>query len=153
MRRDRYAENKGKINAQKRMAYARRKTGNMTTKEFAAYKRELAARKGLKQITLQKEEYAAVMREMNTNLSVEDRKHALVTKPIGDYVYTIVNMVKINLSETAKGVIPKLRKYYNDDDYVLGVIVNAKTDDNLNIISDFIDYAERIEDDIISDHN
>ncbi len=49
MRRDRYAENKGKINAQKRMAYARRKTGNMTTKEFAAYKRELAARKGLKQ--------------------------------------------------------------------------------------------------------
>lgn len=95
MRRDRYAENKGKINAQKRMAYARRKTGNMTTKEFAAYKRELAARKGLKQITLQKEEYAAVMSEMNTNLSVEDRKHALVTKPIGDYVYTIVNKEKI----------------------------------------------------------
>ncbi|MGN0194608.1 MAG: hypothetical protein ACI39G_05820 [Pseudoramibacter sp.] len=61
-------------------------------------------------------------------------------------------MIRITLTETAKKIIPKLRKYWDDDEYVEGVIINAKNDDNLNIISDFIDYAENIGDEITADH-
>lgn len=93
MRRKRYAANKDTINAQKRAAYAKRhqKTGKLTPEEYAAYRQELKAASGKKQITLPKDEYAAVMSELNTNLTTEERKHAIVHKAIGNYVYSIVN--------------------------------------------------------------
>lgn len=67
------------------------RTGGMTTEEYAEYKRKLAAVSDLKQIYLPKEEYAHVMSELNTNMSDEDRKHAIVSMPIGNYAYTVIN--------------------------------------------------------------
>lgn len=40
-------------------------------------------------IILSKKEYAHVMSELNTNLTKEQLKHKIVSKPIGDYIYTI----------------------------------------------------------------
>ncbi|MCD7919531.1 MAG: hypothetical protein LUG45_05560 [Clostridiales bacterium] len=31
------------------------------------------------------------MSELNTNLSDEDRKQAVLLKPIGNYIYTVIN--------------------------------------------------------------
>ena len=42
-------------------------------------------------VRLSKAEYAKVMSEFNTNMSNEQRKQAVVSKPIGDYIYTIEN--------------------------------------------------------------
>ena len=71
---------------------ARLKTGSMTRGEYAEYKRELKHAEQLyEQIQLQRDEYAHIMSELNTNLSDEDRKHAVITKVIGDYEYTIIN--------------------------------------------------------------
>ena len=67
------------------------KTGNMTAKEYSEYKRELALYKTAKAIKLDKHEYAHVISELNTHMSADDRKEALVTKAIGDYYYVIVN--------------------------------------------------------------
>ena len=47
--------------------------------------------------------------------------------------------------------MPKLREYYDNDDYVQGVILNAHGDKNLETISAFIDYAEENEENINSD--
>ena len=70
-------------------AYA--KTGNMTTEEYLRYKNELEYVRNYEQIYLAKDEYAAVMHALDSNLSDEDRKHAMLTKSIGDYTYTIIN--------------------------------------------------------------
>lgn len=67
------------------------KTGTMSAKEYAEFKRELNGVKGRKQIILPKDEYAMVMSELNTHMSDEDRKHAIVTKAIGNHYYTIIN--------------------------------------------------------------
>ena len=67
------------------------RTGDMTTEEWTAYKRELNAVQDAEQIWLEKDEYAMVMSEFNTHMSAEDRKHAIVSKPIGNYWYTIIN--------------------------------------------------------------
>ena len=45
----------------------------------------------IKQLFLPKDEYAKVISEFNTNMSDEDRMCRIVTKPIGDYFYTIIN--------------------------------------------------------------
>ena len=42
-------------------------------------------------IILPKSEYALVISEFNTNLSDEERTHRIVTKPIGEYYYTVIN--------------------------------------------------------------
>lgn len=63
----------------------------MTAEEYADYKRELESIKNYKQVWLSKSEYANVMSELNTNMSAEDRKHAIVSKAIGDYIYTVIN--------------------------------------------------------------
>lgn len=42
-------------------------------------------------IKLPKQEYAQVMSELNTNLSREQRAQKIITKCIGDYVYTVEN--------------------------------------------------------------
>ena len=62
----------------------------MTAKEYSEYKRQLALYKNAEAIKLEKREYAHVMSELNTHMSTEDRKEALVTKAIGDY-YVVVN--------------------------------------------------------------
>ena len=67
------------------------KTGNMDQSEYAEYRRELEQARRLKQIRLPRNEYAHVMSELNTHLSKEDRKHAIIKKSIGNYTYTIVN--------------------------------------------------------------
>lgn len=60
-------------------------------------------------------------------------------------------MIKISLSSTAKKIIPKLRKLYDNDEYVQGVIISAGNDDNLRNISRFIDYADSHDEEISSD--
>lgn len=47
--------------------------------------------KDYKSIVLPKDEYAHIMSELNTHLSNEQRKQKVVTKAIGNYVYTIEN--------------------------------------------------------------
>lgn len=43
------------------------------------------------QIILPKDEYAMVMSELNTHLSDDERKYRIITKPVGDYYYTVIN--------------------------------------------------------------
>ena len=42
-------------------------------------------------VRLPKDEYAHVMSEFNTHMSDADRAKTIVSKPIGDYIYTIEN--------------------------------------------------------------
>lgn len=71
---------------------ARLKTGSMTRDEYAECKRELKHAEQLyEQIQLPRDEYAHIMDELNTNLSEEDRKHAIITKTIENYEYTFIN--------------------------------------------------------------
>ena len=79
-----------KINSMRRGHY-HQKTGYMTAEEYAEFRRELAAVRNAEQIVLPKDEYAHVMSELNTNMTDEDKKHAVVTKPIGNYYYTVIN--------------------------------------------------------------
>ena len=74
-----------------RNAKVKFKTGGMKPEEYAEYKSELRAVKNYNQIYLEKDEYAMVISRLNTDLSQEDRKHAIITKAIGDYYYTIIN--------------------------------------------------------------
>ena len=76
----------GSLNVQ---AHAR--TGDLSSEEYAEYRRGLRQVQGLESIRLDRGEYARVVSEINTHLSYEDRKHALVTKPIGNYRYTFIN--------------------------------------------------------------
>lgn len=46
---------------------------------------------GFKTIILPKQEYAHVMEEINTHLSDEERTKEIVSKPIGNYIYTFEN--------------------------------------------------------------
>ena len=93
--REEYDAAKGSTSAEKinsmRRARNHNKTGDMTSKEYAEFKRELEAVKNAKQIFLPKDEYAHVMSELNTYMTEEDRKHAIITKPIGNHYYTILN--------------------------------------------------------------
>ena len=43
------------------------------------------------QIFLPPAEYAMVMGELNSHLSDEDRRHKIISKPIGNYVYVFIN--------------------------------------------------------------
>ena len=47
--------------------------------------------KQFKPVRLSKDEYSKVMHELNTNLTKEERKKGKIKRPIGSYVYTIVN--------------------------------------------------------------
>ena len=69
----------------------RMKTGRMTSAEYAESRRELSAVSDMEQIWLPPDEYAMFMSEVNTHLSEEDRKHALVRKAIGNNYYTFIN--------------------------------------------------------------
>lgn len=73
------------------MPRVRQFTGDLTPEEYAEFRRELQAVRSYEQIWLPRDEYAHVMSELNTHMSDEDRKHALVRKAIGSYYYTVVN--------------------------------------------------------------
>jgi hypothetical protein len=87
----RTAEESAKIEERKKVGFQR--TGGMTSKEYAEYQKELreVGKRNYKQIVLPKDEYANIMSQLNTFMSDEDRKHALVIKPIGNYYYTVIN--------------------------------------------------------------
>ncbi|MCQ2530291.1 MAG: hypothetical protein MJ086_03455 [Lachnospiraceae bacterium] len=68
-----------------------RKTGGLNAQEYAEYQRELNAIKEYSQLRLPPDEYAHIMSEINNNMSEEDKKHALIRKPIGNYIYTFIN--------------------------------------------------------------
>ena len=55
---------------------------------FRKYKEDTSNSKG---IFLPREEYARVISELNSHLSEEDRQSTLIVKPIGDYVYLVIN--------------------------------------------------------------
>ena len=54
--------------------------------------RELTLVDYAEEVFLPPEEYAMVMSEFNTHMSEEDRRHRIVSKAIGNYWYTIVNI-------------------------------------------------------------
>lgn len=54
-------------------------------------------------------------------------------------------------SSVAKKLIPKLRKLWDNDDYVKGIITFAKTDKNIIKISQFIDMSYRMDKKITAD--
>ena len=85
-------ESSSRVNGSKFKIY-HQKTGEMTPDEYLNYQRELKEAKKLErnQIFLPKDEYAHVMSELNTNLSDEERKHAIIYRAIGNYRYYIIN--------------------------------------------------------------
>ena len=54
-------------------------------------------------------------------------------------------------SSAANNLIPKLRKLWDNDDYVEGIITFAKTDKNIIKISQFIDMSYRMDKKITAD--
>ena len=54
-------------------------------------------------------------------------------------------------SKVAKELAIKLRKLWDNDDYVKGVIAFAKTEKNILTISQFIDMSYELEKDITAD--
>ena len=54
-------------------------------------------------------------------------------------------------SKVAKELAIKLRKLWDNDDYVKGVIAFAKTEKNILTISQFIDMSYQLEKDITAD--
>lgn len=62
-----------------------------TKDDYEKYKSDIVKRNEVGQIILPPDEYAMVMSEFNTHMSVKDREQQLVTKPIGSYYYTIIN--------------------------------------------------------------
>lgn len=114
MRRMKYQENKDRINAQKREAYAEKnavdnktnsiklhaksnihfKTGRMTTEEYLDYKRELEYinNQGYEEIWLPKDEYSRVMRVLNTDITDDERKRAIIYAYTSDATYTVINL-------------------------------------------------------------
>lgn len=57
----------------------------------------------------------------------------------------------MNKSPSAKELEKKLRKLWDNDDYVDGIIAFAESDKNINIISQFIDMSYRMGDNITAD--
>lgn len=54
-------------------------------------------------------------------------------------------------SSAAKELAPKLRKLWDNDDYVNGIITFAKSDKNIIKISQFIDMSYRMDTKITAD--
>lgn len=73
------------------------KDGKFTTKDGVGDKNiEKATKSDIikqtrKEIELPTDEYAMVLRELNTNLTAEQRKKRIVRKYIGNYLYTVIN--------------------------------------------------------------
>ena len=55
------------------------------------FEQRIECSKNYGQLFLPKDEYAMVLSEFNTHMSDEERTHDIVTKPIGEYYYTIIN--------------------------------------------------------------
>lgn len=67
------------------------KSGSMTSEEYAEYKRELKSVKDLKPIKVPKTEYKIIMSALDTDVTEEDRKHAIWIRSIRNYRYMIIN--------------------------------------------------------------
>lgn len=64
--------------------------GNLTPEEFDAKRRDIEAASKRKTIQVSAKERRHVESELNTNLSADEWKRGVVTRPIGDYLYTVV---------------------------------------------------------------
>lgn len=62
-----------------------------SSEDFQEWRAEIQRWTSRKQIILPPDEYAEVISEFNTHMSDEDRTRRLVTKPIGNYYYTVIN--------------------------------------------------------------
>ena len=71
---------------------ARMRTGSMSSDDYAQLKRELEDVGHVNEIRIPKSEYAMVMHELNTNLTAEDKRHAMIFKPIRNHCYTVLNL-------------------------------------------------------------
>ena len=119
MRRMQYQDpaTRDKINAQKRAAYAEKKsldnarqipynkaalgknivfkTGNMTTEEFIEYRREIEAARNIPTVTLGTQEYQMVKSAFNQYIynakDTDLQKRGIVMKEVRDHMYTAVN--------------------------------------------------------------
>ncbi|MBO4396452.1 MAG: hypothetical protein J5819_08925 [Eubacterium sp.] len=58
-------------------------------RDFERYQRAIGLLN--EEILLPKNEYALLLSELNTNMTAEDRMKTIVTKPIGNYYYTVIN--------------------------------------------------------------
>ena len=59
--------------------------------DFEKYFSDIQKWKIHDEIILPKDEYAHVISELNTHMSEEDRIHTVVSKPIGEHMYTFIN--------------------------------------------------------------
>ena len=64
---------------------------NSSMNRRAFYKYHNISQNDRKQIFLPADEYSMVMSAFNTDLTDEERMRRIISKPIGDYVYTIIN--------------------------------------------------------------
>ena len=64
---------------------------SFSREDYTSFQSEIQKWQNARQIVLPPDEYATVMSEFNTHLSDRDRTRKYVTKPIGDYYYTIIN--------------------------------------------------------------
>ena len=59
--------------------------------KYDEYTRKILDLRSTERIILPEDEYAHVISELNSNMSETDKSKKLVTKPIGDYYYTVIN--------------------------------------------------------------
>ena len=64
---------------------------NLSMNRHIFYKYHNISQNDRKQIFLPPDEYSMVMSAFNTDLTDEERMRRIISKPIGDYVYTIIN--------------------------------------------------------------
>lgn len=56
-------------------------------------------------VFLERKEYAHVMSEIMTHMTREERNHKVVSKPVGDYVYTVENCNGVPIRAIGKKAI------------------------------------------------
>lgn len=56
-------------------------------------------------VFLELKEYAHVMSEIMTHMTCEERTHDIVTKPVGDYIYTVENRNGVPIRAIGKKAI------------------------------------------------
>ncbi len=64
---------------------------SINKEDFKEYLSAIDNWKNHDQIILPKNEFAHVISELNSNMSDEERTHSVVSKPIGEYIYTFIN--------------------------------------------------------------
>ena len=99
------SNNQGIIGFDRSFGRARFKTGEFSQQEYSAAK---SLWKEYKEIELKAGEKAKVVEELDNNLTAEERVSAVVSRPIGNYRYTAINLghatYKIINKEVIEGV-------------------------------------------------